>query len=258
VAASQTKLTVAAAPPAPHVVSATASGATANSISSFQVTFNTAIALSSFTKDNASLLGPNGRVACTGVQVVANTGDKTFTITFPTQTTPGTYTLYVGSNTTDLAGDRTTLYQGTFKIAAPTTASYTASTPVAISPGTTAVSLLNVPQAMTIGNVTVKLNISYPEDRDLYIHLQAPDGTDITLANQMGGTSSNFTNTVFSDSASQSIGFAAGPFTGTYKPIVPLSNLAGKNSQGTWKLWVQDVGSHSGTLDNWALTITAK
>jgi subtilisin-like proprotein convertase family protein len=102
----------------------------------------------------------------------------------------------------------------------------------------------------------VKLNITYPHDGDLYIHLQSPNGTDIILANQEGGATRNFTNTVFTDSTTRSIGFAAGPFTGAFEPMVALSNLADKNSHGTWKLWVEDRGGHSGTLNNWTLTIT--
>jgi subtilisin-like proprotein convertase family protein len=266
VAPYQTQFKLTAAPPAPHVVSATASGPTASSLSTIQVTFDRAIALSSFTPGDVGLLGPTGRIAVTAIHVVANTGDKTFNITFATQTAPGTYTLYVGSNAKDLAGNRVTLYHGTFKIGRATpsatpaavTTSWTSNTAMRITPGSNSVSLLNVGQSATIATVTVKVNITYPHDSDLVIYLQAPDGTDIMLTDQLGGSSSNFVNTVFSDSASKSIGFSAGPFTGSFQPLVALSHLAGRNSKGTWKLWVENRGSSSGTLKNWSLTITPR
>jgi subtilisin family serine protease/subtilisin-like proprotein convertase family protein len=248
-----------AAPTPPHVVSATAGGPTAYSLATIRVTFNQPINPTTFTAADLGLLGPAGRVAIKSVTPVWGTSDQAFDVTFATQTAPGAYTLYVGANARTMAGARVTAYQTTFKVAAaprPTVASYTSSTPVTLTPGSNGVSLLSVPESVTIGSVAVKLNISYPQDGDLSIHLQAPDGADITLVNQQGGTSANFVNTVFSQSASQSIGFAAGPFTGTYKPIVSLSDLVGKNSKGIWKLWVDDLGKHTGTLTNWTLTIT--
>src|SRR5262249_2284879 len=74
-----------------------------------------------FTASDLGLIGPAGHVAVTGIAVVAGTNDCTFKITFATQTTPGTYTLYVGTLAKDLAGNPIGAYSAQFKLlAAPT------------------------------------------------------------------------------------------------------------------------------------------
>ena len=91
------------------------------------------------------------------------------------------------------------------------------------------------------------------------IHLQAPDGTDILLVNERGGSGSNFQNTVLEDNASASIRFAAAPFAGSYQPETPLSTFAGKNALGVWKLWIVDFGTgKAGVLNSWSLAFTPR
>jgi subtilisin family serine protease len=115
-------------PASPSVVSAVPAGGTpANSLSVVQVTFNTAISLSSFTPADVTLLGPGGlRLSPASVQVVANSGDKVFNLTFAAQTAGGTYTLYIGSNATDLLGNAVALYEGNFTISSSPTTTHAA------------------------------------------------------------------------------------------------------------------------------------
>ena len=249
-----------------QIISAIATGPSPNTLSSIRVTFDRGIIPSSFTPSDLTLFSPKGTVHFTGVKVVAGTSNRTFDLIFPVQRTPGTYTLYVGSDARDRAGNRIARYQKQFKITAPrptpkpavTSTTFTSRTVVAIPALGRGVSLLKIGQNLVISHLTVTLNIQYPHVGDLYIHLQSPDGTNIVLAPQVGGQSANFKNTIFDDSAPKSIGFATTPFADhSYQPMVPLKYLNGKNAQGTWKLWIENHGKGMGTLTNWSLTITS-
>jgi subtilisin-like proprotein convertase family protein len=110
--------------------------------------------------------------------------------------------------------------------------------------------------AGTVKNVEVKLNVSYPQDRDLYVYLISPTGKTIALDYNHGGWSANLTNTIFSEQASTSIDSGKAPFSGTYRPDASLSQLDGTKAGGTWRLAVRNYGSHSGTLNNWSLILT--
>ncbi len=86
----------------PMVLSSTPSGTFDNQVSQIDVTFNKAIVPASFTTSQASLTGPNGAVAITGVLALSPT---TIQISFATQSAPGSYTLSVGPAITDLNGN---------------------------------------------------------------------------------------------------------------------------------------------------------
>ena len=107
-----------------------------------------------------------------------------------------------------------------------------------------------------MGSIQVTLNISHTYDSDLFIFLQAPDGTEVLLVNRRGGSGHNFVNTVLSDAASQSIRLGVAPFTGTFQPESPLSTFAGKDARGVWTLWVEDeIAGDVGVINSWSLTI---
>src|SRR3954454_19123957 len=97
--------------------------------------------------------------------------------------------------------------------------------------------------------------ITHTYDGDLTITLIAPDGRSVLLVNQRGGNGDNFANTVFDDNATSTIrSTTAAPFTGSYKPAEPLSNLDGAPLGGTWTLKVVDNSNGDfGTLDAWGV-----
>jgi subtilisin-like proprotein convertase family protein len=128
--------------------------------------------------------------------------------------------------------------------------------PAPILGGYATVSSLNIGSNVTIANLTVKLNISYPTDGDLYVALVSPSGTVTALSYYEGGSGANFQNTVFDSTAAAPIRSAGAPFSGTYRPDGNLSVYNTRNARGTWQLWVEDFGGHSGTLTSWSLTIT--
>jgi serine protease len=100
----------------PVIVSATASGPSANSLSMIQLTFSEAINPATFGPSDVSLLALNYRIPITSVTPVAGSGNTVWDIVFGTQTAPGKYTLYVGSNAQDMFGNRLAFYSTQFTI----------------------------------------------------------------------------------------------------------------------------------------------
>lgn len=109
----------------------------------------------------------------------------------------------------------------------------------------------------TIEKVTVKLSIYHTWVNDLQITLIAPDGTRIPLFNRDGGSGDNILKTTFDDGATLGIWEGKAPFGQTYLPWGHLSDLNGKNPNGTWKLEIKDnYYLDGGRLDRWKLSIT--
>jgi subtilisin family serine protease/subtilisin-like proprotein convertase family protein len=241
--------------PPPTVSSTSVTGPAFNTLGTVRVTFSTAIDPMTFTLSAVILTDPNGQaIAINGIAGVAGSNNTQFDVSFPTQTIAGSYTLTLGSTIHDPSGNALTPFQTTFAISG--NATYTSTNALRIPALGRAVSLLNVNQDLPITRVTVRLDITATNDSGLYIHLQAPDGTNIVLSNRRGGNGQNFTATYFDDQASTPISAGQAPFTGTYQSDVPLARLIGKNAKGTWKLWVEDrsVGD-KGVLNGWSLIL---
>jgi subtilisin-like proprotein convertase family protein len=101
---------------------------------------------------------------------------------------------------------------------------------------------------------SVSLNLTHTWDSDLSITLIAPNGSFIDLSSNNGGSGDNYTNTVFSTSGG-AITSGSAPFTGTFSPEQPFSNLTG-SADGIWTLRIYDGASgDGGTLSNWTLSI---
>jgi large repetitive protein len=107
--------------------------------------------------------------------------------------------------------------------------------------------------------VSVQLNISFPTTSGLTVRLIAPDGTSLLLFDRVGGNGSNFTNTIFDDSAATPITAGSAPFAGSYQPSGAggLAVFNGKSIEGDWTLQVVNSrGGTVGTLNSWALSVT--
>jgi subtilisin-like proprotein convertase family protein len=130
--------------------------------------------------------------------------------------------------------------------------------PLAVPPsGTTGTtnSTLSVTTGGTITGLTVQVNLSHSYMGDLDIFLIHPDGTQVQLFDQHGAGGDNLTNTVFSDAAGTAISAGSAPFTGTFRPVQPLSNLNSKPANGIWTLrFVDNFSGDSGTLNSWSIT----
>lgn len=142
--------------------------------------------------------------------------------------------------------------------------SFYAAGPVAIPDNSGVGASLTVPVSgftATLSKVVVKLRITHTYDGDLTLRVVSPDGTLGTLAVQVGGAGAGFGTgacpsavyTVFDDDAATWILDGTAPFTGSYRPHLPLTGFAGKlaaNVNGDWEVRAIDLGpADVGTID---------
>jgi len=117
-------------------------------------------------------------------------------------------------------------------------------------------SIISITDNKLITNVKVIVNIAHTYAGDLTLELASPKGISILLSAGNGGSSNNYTNTIFDDLGSISIADGIAPFTGTFRPQIPLSYLNNTDSQGHWTLKVVDSGdADTGSIDSWSLEI---
>lgn len=133
-------------------------------------------------------------------------------------------------------------------------------TPVAISPGAPnkVESAVTVSQAGgdVLQAVRVQVDLDHTWDNDLTLTLISPKGTRVTLVDREGGSEDGFRDTLFDDTAAQSITNGSAPFTGTFRPEGNLADLAGELAAGTWTLEIHDrVSADGGTLNRWTLEL---
>ncbi len=91
-------------------------------------------------------------------------------------------------------------------------------------------------------------------DLELYLIHQ---GITDTLVWQVGGTGENMIGMILDDSASTPILNGSAPFTGSYKPVKPLSQFVNLDPVGNWILSIHDKATgNTGTLKAWGLEVT--
>jgi Zn-dependent metalloprotease/subtilisin-like proprotein convertase family protein len=147
----------------------------------------------------------------------------------------------------------------------------TSSIPDNSCPGATNIIVASgLPTAMNPAGLSVRINITHTWNADLKIWLEAPNGDLLGLANAVGGSADNFTNTVFSDAGTTQIPASGAPYTGTYKPWQSAFTICSAtmnrtsfaafgngtiNPNGSWKLRVADAaGADVGTINNWSIS----
>jgi subtilisin-like proprotein convertase family protein len=142
-------------------------------------------------------------------------------------------------------------------------------TPLTIPDLTTVTSSIPVSGLLApITKVEVLMNFTHSYDADLVVDLIAPDGTLVNLINHNGmngqnfgsACGSDFTETIFDDSAAASIASGTAPFLGNYRPMSGLFAYVGKSgtnvNNAKWHLRVADTDAgNSGTLQCWSLRI---
>jgi subtilisin-like proprotein convertase family protein len=118
-------------------------------------------------------------------------------------------------------------------------------------------STIAVADTSIVQDVNVTVNITHTYDHDLTLSLTTPANTPITLAAARGGSSNNFTNTVFDDEAALPISSGSAPFTGSFRPEQLLASADGLSGAGNWRFKVVDGASQdTGTINNWTLKLT--
>ena len=106
-------------------------------------------------------------------------------------------------------------------------------------------------------DVDVEIDVTHPYVADLTVRLEAPGGRSVTLVQNRGGSGDDFADTVFDDEAGTAIALGAAPFTGAFRPELPLSAFDSADPNGTWKLAVADSSAaDAGTLVGWRLSVT--
>lgn len=107
----------------------------------------------------------------------------------------------------------------------------------------------------TITDVNVCMDLTHTWDSDVTATLIGPDGvTTSTLTMRNGGSSDNYTSTIFDDQAAGPISGGSAPFTGSFMPDTPLSAFNGLSGDGNWTLSLNDAaGGDGGTLNFWGL-----
>ncbi len=121
---------------------------------------------------------------------------------------------------------------------------------------TGAYSEINVTGLNPVSQVaSVQINISHSYDADLTIYLEFYDSSWLLSGNN-GGSGDNYSNTVFTNTATTSITSGAAPFNGTFLPEQNLPDfLHNFNPNGVWRLHVIDNSSGaSGTINSWSIT----
>lgn len=107
----------------------------------------------------------------------------------------------------------------------------------------------------TYGFEKLTISISHNNVSDLEIHLLSPDGTDVLILNNVGGSGNNFTNTGFKNTYTTPIASGTAPFSGSYKPQGDLGLFNnGQIGNGTWTLRIRDNDSgFQGTVTGWQI-----
>ncbi len=104
--------------------------------------------------------------------------------------------------------------------------------------------------------VSVTFTINYFLTSDIEVHLIAPNGADIILADNVGPalTGSDFNNTTVVNSGGTNFNAGINPFTGTFNSSTPFSLLNGSGTNGTWYLKVTG-NLVSGSITRWTLNL---
>lgn len=255
------------------VLSSEALGLTNGTITGFKVKFSESMQAASFTSSDILISSPTGAALTAGTPVaVANTNNTEFTFSIASSSTSGSYTLKVGPNVLDLAGnqmnqDGDTInaeavqdqYATSFNLVPVQTLTLTNSVPAAIKDLLTVTSTINVTTDFYISDLNLATNITHTYDSDLLITLKSPTGQIVTLANRRGGSGDNFKSTWFDDEATKAISAGIAPFTGSFKPETSLTAFDGKNAKGVWTLSITDKASgDSGSLTYWGLKFSGQ
>jgi len=116
---------------------------------------------------------------------------------------------------------------------------------------------IQVGEYFYLNDVDVFLTIEHTWDSDVHATLVSPGGQRVILISAVGGSGDNFINTYLNDAAPFSINDGQPPFTGSFRPIQPLSGFNGGEGRGTWQLVLEDIFPliDDGQLNAWTLTL---
>ncbi len=110
--------------------------------------------------------------------------------------------------------------------------------------------------AGTVTDINVQLDITHTWVSDLRPVLVAPDETRIQLANRLGGSGDNYSQTIFDQQANRHVLNGLAPFEGSFQSRKSLDLLNGMDPNGRWWLVVFDYADgDGGSLNGWSIEI---
>ena len=133
--------------------------------------------------------------------------------------------------------------------------------PIPDNPGNntndTAISVLTIPDDVTINDLNVRIVISHSWVRDLYISLsRSVDTAQVVLLNLLPQDGADTLDGWFDDEAPLSILDTAATLVGEWRPVETLSDFDGQSAQGDWILRVWDrFRLDSGYVARWGLDV---
>ncbi len=109
----------------------------------------------------------------------------------------------------------------------------------------------------TVGNLSLRINLTHTFIGDLDTYLISPTGTRVLLFGQRGSTSAGFNGTLSMSAADSVTNWPTNtttPITGDWRPEGDLTAFNGQTLSGTWRIEVTDqAGGDFGSLNSWAL-----
>ncbi len=127
-------------------------------------------------------------------------------------------------------------------------------TPLTIQDNSNTYDQINISQKGFLLDLDVMVDITHPRTTELRLILISPDNIPITLSDRNGNEGDDYTQTIFDDQAIKSIKEGVAPFTGRFKPEMPLSTYKDKSITGQWQLRIAESGNvNSGILNQWCL-----
>lgn len=253
------------------ILTSEAIGLNSGAITGFKLKFSEAIQISTLTAARIKVTSPSGSLlTVSGVTAVSGSNNTEFTFNITSSSAAGTYTIQVGPDILDLAGNKMNqdgdtingeltqdVYSASFTKTSSSTFNFYNNNSVAIKDLTKTVSYLTINQDVTIADLNIVINVTHTYDSDLIISLKSPTGVVSTLSYRRGGSGDNFLSTMFDDEATIAIARGVAPFKGSFKPETLLSAFDGLNARGVWTLTVEDKArADVGTLKSWAISVT--
>lgn len=116
--------------------------------------------------------------------------------------------------------------------------------------------VVQIADDLPIIDIDVKVNIAHTYDEDLTLILIHPDGREVILIQNQGGSDNNFDATVFDAEASTPIQSGSPPFSGAFRPLGDLSVFYNSSAQGNWRFKVIDNATQdTGVIENVELIV---
>ncbi len=128
-----------------------------------------------------------------------------------------------------------------FMITSLTSSSFCKDTYLPIRDNQTTADTFFISSHGTITDFNFKMErLIHTYDGDVSFTITSPSGQAVILSANHGGGGQNYINTVFDDSATTHISEGTAPFTGTFKPDIPMTVFNGQEMYGAWILRVND------------------